>query len=233
MAYIKKGSDILLIEYDDVIRCTSYGILKFLITNKNTYKSVIKFEEFEDLDNKNLLRYCLQRVNKNILHSIMTKEARVEYDLDEMLLELETRDSIYFYKESSLDVYDLLSYFSSLQEVQSILIYSTDKHLAIPVELTEHLDLTPGNTPITYIYGDFMQCIEKYQPTSVMLSNLDYALQLRDTDMAVAISNTGYNMVYNTETKRFVIHPFIEHFSKEGFEYSYLTVKKLNDSYFD
>ena len=140
--------DCIFIEYEDLIRCPSYALLKFIIQYKDFYKDYFPMEELCQLSDEKLLRLCIQRRDKNIFKYLMTDE-NFPYE--------ETIDSIYdtngglFFDSKVLDV--VISMIGYLDEK-----FSGDIYIYYPIDdVRVHSDVNNlfGNNPkVHFIYGD-------------------------------------------------------------------------------
>jgi hypothetical protein len=92
--------DNIFIEYEDVIRCPSLSILNFIISFKDYYKDFFNMEYLESLDDKNKIRLCVQRTERNLFKYL---DSKGNFPSEETLATIYDNDATIFFKAQVLE----------------------------------------------------------------------------------------------------------------------------------
>lgn len=189
--------EIMLIEYNDVIKSVSTGIMKKLQRFESTYGDFINYRLIKGLDEKNLVRTSVTRTRKNILEFLTYDDS---FDFDESYNYLEELEDIYVTSPELkfCNVIDILRYEKA---VDTIYIFTDKYDQRVKLDLMGRFS---ENNKVKYAWGPITKIYEKYPNiTSFVLSDGEKVKELLDnTDIdyrEFMLAEYAYNMTMDKE----------------------------------
>lgn len=188
--------EIILIEYKDVIKCPSAGILELIKRQyKDDLKKLIDIRKLESMDFKNIQRFCIERPCKNILDYIKTNEFNTGTIYDALY---EAFDTIYM-ELPLMAMGDAVYVLSPQKFTKKIYIFSEEYDDKINYDIKERYFSLDN---VYYVAGklpDILHEIEK--PTSYIFSNINNVQTVIDLGKQeyteIMVAQYGYNYEVN------------------------------------
>jgi hypothetical protein len=191
--------EIILIEYKDVIKCPSAGVLKLIQDDyMDDLRGVINTKLLKEMDFKNLQRFAIERPCKNILDYIKTTDFDTNAVYDALYNAYDT-----IYMELPLMTIGKSLYFISQQKfTKKIYIYSEEYDKKIEFDIKENYCEMKN---IYYVAGDLSSIINSIEPvTSYIFADVDNVKTIMDLDKMeyteIMIGEYGYNYEIKNST---------------------------------
>lgn len=222
--------EIILIEYKDVIKCPSAGILNLIKKDyMNDLKGLINTKKLNLMDFKNLQRMAIERPCKNILDYIKVSD----FNTNEIYNALyNAYDTIYM--DLPLMVMGQSLYFISQQKfTKKIYIYSEEYDKKIEFDIKENYCEMKN---IYYVAGKLEDIINNIEPvTSYIFADVDNVKTIMDLDKIeyteIMVAEYGYN--YEIKNSTLVIKGGYEDMTYDKkFKIACFTPLKMDNSYF-
>jgi hypothetical protein len=191
--------EVLLITYEDIIKCPYPFLLNKIDTKLSPYyESFLDLEKFKGMDMDNLLRLCIQRSDIDIFKFL----AKEEFDTAGALKDLKDR---YFeiYKDSPLlKIGNSLGMMLSQKFTEKIYIYSEVYDIRIHLDVQENF---PDMERVNYVSGNFEAVLDKLEGiTTFIVNDIDYIVDIINKEKAeyanIMLASYGYNYFYNDDT---------------------------------
>lgn len=186
----------ILIEYKDVIKCPSAGMLQLI---KDEYiedmKDLIDTRKLQRMDFKNIQRYCIERPFKNILDYIKI----IDFNTDDIYNALYNNCNDLYEKLPLMIMGEAVFMLISQKFTKKIYIFSEEYDKKIEDDIIEKFG---EHKNIFYVAGSFADILNNIeQPTSYMLSDVDKVktiLKLNKQEYSeIMIAQYGYNYEIN------------------------------------
>lgn len=184
--------EIILIEYEDVIKCPSAGILELIKRQyEDDLKGLIDLDKINNMDFKNIQRFCIERPCKNILDYIKLQN----FNTDKIYKALyDAFDTIYM--ELPTMVMGNAVYVLSPQKfTKKIYIFSEEYDEKIEYDIKEKYYTEKNVFYVAGKFDDILDTIE--QPTSFILSDIDKVETIinkkKQKFTEILIAQYGYN----------------------------------------
>ena len=222
--------EIILVEYKDVVKCPSAGILNLIQRDyMNDLKDVINTKLLSRMDFKNMQRYAIERPCKNILDYIKT----TDFDTNTVYNALYNAfDTIYM--ELPLMTIGRSLYFISQQKfTKKIYIFSEEYDKKIEFDIKENY-CEMNN--IFYVAGDLPSILNSIEPvTSYIFSDVENVKTIMDLDKIeyteIMVGEYGYN--YEIKNSTLTIKGGYENMTYDKrFKIASFTPLQMDKSYF-
>ncbi len=191
-------AEIFFIMYEDIVKTIDPFILKAIKNNQilsESFKNIIRLDDFKDLDDNNLLRLCIQRTNQNILEYL----AKGKFDYDETYKTLKYSPSFFdIYKESELlEMGKNIQLMLNQKFTEKIYIYTEEYDIRVHLDIQETYN---NMEKINYVWGDFTKALQDLEGiTTIIINNVDYMFDIIQSGKSdyttVMIPMYGYNYV--------------------------------------
>lgn len=194
-----KRDEVVFVTYEDVIK-NPYPYLLNKIRNSlyEYYKDFLHIEYFKDLNEENLLSFCIQRSDIDIFKYL----EKGEFDTIGGLFELKNR-YMDLYKESQLlEVGKQLKFTKGQKFCKKIYVYSPRYDTRIHMDIQ---DIFEGDMEtVNYVTGDFVKVINDLNGiTAYIVNDLDYVIDIFEQKKAeycdIMLASYGYNFIYNED----------------------------------
>jgi hypothetical protein len=193
-----KRPEIIFITYDEVIKNPYPFLLKQILSKyKKNYENFIDLASIENMDDKNLMRFCVQRTNQNIFREL----AKVEFDYDKANDDLYSKFDDMFLNSSLLSMGKNIPFLLAQKFTKKIYVYTRnyDKRVHLDLEMNFH-----DMDKIKYVVGDFDEVISSLDGiTSYILNDANYIIPIiynkKIEYTTVLVANYGYNYAMNED----------------------------------
>ena len=173
------NSKALLIEYDDIMRASGFGLLQLLLSSDEG-SEIFDFDDILDYSFDELFEFYTNRKQRNILSNFnIFEDSGIEFDNDDEYYEI--TDKILDAEYSQLDVINMtkskLIMYKSVEEISKlsilnkIYVYSDKYYKFIDDDLKKNF-----SDKIVYVYGKLSDIIKERkipEDSTFILSNLD------------------------------------------------------------
>jgi len=222
--------EIILVEYKDVIKCPSAGVLSLIKEDyMDDLKGLINTNKLDLLDFKNIQRYAIERPHKNILDYIKIKDFDTKAVYDALYNAYDT-----IYMDLPLMTIGNSLYFISQQKfTKKIYIFSEEYDKKIEFDIKENYCEMKN---IFYVAGDLPSIIEAIEPvTSYIFADVDHVKTIMDLGKLeyteIMVAQYGYN--YEIRDSVLTIKGGYENMTHEKlFKIACFTPLVMDDSYF-
>lgn len=183
--------EIILIEYKDVIKCPSAGILSLIKHDyMNDLKGLIN-TKLNLMDFKNIQRYAIERPYKNVLDYIKIQD----FDTNAVYNALYNAYDTIYMDLPLMNIGNSLYFISQQKFTKKIYIFSEEYDKKIEFDIKEHYCEMKN---IYYVAGTLKDIINSIEPvTSFIFSDVDHVKTIMDEDKMeyteFMIAEYGYN----------------------------------------
>lgn len=184
----------IFLVFDDIFKSSSMAILKGIMIPemKENFKEVIDYTKFEFMNDDNLLRFCIQRTEENILKYIGTSDT---FDYDKMYDTMYSNLIDKYTPYISLRMVEVIAMAISTPQIKNVYVYSKNFDNEIQTELG--LLFNANTKKIKYVYGDLDKALIGKDITLFILPSMTYVNKLYSLNILhhkeVLIANYGYN----------------------------------------
>lgn len=198
LPHMQLKSDIIFMDYIDIIRTPWIGVCKFILDNKDVFENFFYLEKIPNTADK-VKAWSVIRNNVNPLYSF-TKD---DFDLDAMLIDIMNDiDDLYDSDETKCDMAHFVDAMSALPTTKAVYIYTPYYDSRIEYDIHEHFRYGP----IQYVYGEFFDIIQEVKPNTLFLNDISKVEALVTDNIELIKGSTLlvtkhlYNFTFNEET---------------------------------
>ena len=198
LPHMQLKSDIIFMDYIDIIRTPWIGVCKFILDNKDVFENFFYLENIPNTADK-VKAWSVIRNNVNPLYSF-TKD---DFDLDAMLIDIMNDiDDLYDSDETKCDMAHFVDAMSALPTTKAVYIYTPYYDSRIEYDLHEHFRYGA----IQYVYGEFFDVIQEVKPNTIFLNDISKVEALVTDNIELIKGSTLlvtkhlYNFIFNEET---------------------------------
>lgn len=191
-------SDIIFMDYIDIIRTPWVSVCKFILNNKQVFGDFFNLENIPNTADK-VKAWSVIRNNINPLYSF-TKD---DFVLDDMLIQIMNDiDDLYDSDETRCDMAHFIDAMSALPTTKGVYVYTPFYDSRIDYDLREHFRYGP----IQYVYGEFFDVIQEVKPNTLFLNDISKVEALVTDNMnlikgsTILVTKHLYNFTFNEET---------------------------------
>lgn len=228
--------DCIFIEYEDLIRCTSFAVLKFLLAYKDFYKDDFDMEYLSKLDDKKLMRLCVQRSEKNIL-KYLNNNAK-GFPCKETLASIYDNDAALFAKSQVLDLVPSMIHYLGEKYSGELFIYYPVNDSRVKIDIQ---NLFLKSEQVHFIYGNIFDWKEVIDNCNLFIvSSLELLTGMLESGYGEGreylLAYYGYNMDIDYKTGEVNCKFDYNLYAKEKglkFKFGMIQPLSMDQTYFD
>lgn len=227
--------DNIFIEYDDVIRCPSFAVLKFLTAYKDYYSDYFDMDYLCKLNDKNLMRLCIQRGNRNILTYL--NNSKDKFPADETLATMIDNDGSIFFNSQVLDIVHSMTHFIREPNSGDLYIYYPVNDIRVKTDIEA---LFANNPKVHFVYGNIFECKDVLENCNLFIvSSINIINGMLESPYGEGreylLANYGYNLKIDYKTGEVSTLFEYDKYLDEGKIFKFGTVNPLemDESYFN
>lgn len=229
--------DCIFIEYEDLIRCTSFTVLKFLIAYKDFYKDDFDMDYLSKLDDKKLLRLCIQRSDKNIL-KYLNKNTVQGFPCTETLASIYDNDAALFIKSPVLDLVPSMIHYLGEKYSGELFIYYPVNDVRVKLDIE---NLFHKSEQVHFIYGNIFDWNDVIDKCNLFIvSSLELLTGMLESGYGEGreylLAQYGYNMDIDYKSGMVDCKFDYNIYAKEKdlkFKFGMINPIAMDESYFD
>lgn len=222
--------EIMLIEYTDVIKCPSAGILNLIKKDYiNELKDLININKLNLMDFNNIQRYCIERPTKNVLDYIKVNP----FNTDTIYKALYNAYDTIYMDLPLMSIGDSVYFLSKQKFTEKIYIFSEEYDKKIEFDIKENYCELDN---VFYVAGDFKSIINSIEkPTSYILSDIDKVQTIIDENkiefVEIMVAQYGYNYCIDDSILK-IRGDYDKMMYDKNFKIASFTPLKMDDSYY-
>ena len=222
--------EIMLIEYEDVIKCPSAGILNLIKKDyMDELKDLINVSKLKLMDFNNIQRYSIERPTRNILDYIKVNQFNTETIYNALY---NAYDTIYM-DLPLMSIGDSVYFISKQKFTEKIYIFSEKYDKKIEFDIKENYCELDN---VFYVAGDFKSIINNIEkPTSYILSDIDKVQTIIDENMIefveIMVAQYGYNYCIDDSILK-IRGDYDKMMYDKNFKIASFTPLKMDNSYY-
>lgn len=200
--FLSSGSDIVFIDYIDIIRSPWPKICEFIHQNKADLEEFFNFEDIPT-DRRSALAWSLIRENVNGLYDFGTDD----YPFDDILLTAEDQIPDLYEDSELLEIGNFIDLIAARKTTKAVYLYTEFYDARIDHDINSHF--TEGK--IYYAYGEFSDIIEELKPTFFILNDISQvnALLAEHQDIVrdreILLTKHFYNFRIDTSDANYLV----------------------------
>lgn len=226
--------DNIFIEYEDVIRCPSLSVLNFIISFKDYYKEFFNVDYLESLDDKNKIRLCVQRTDRNLFKYL---DSKGNFPSEETLATIYDNDATVFFKAQVLDIVPSMIHYLSEPNSGDLYIYYPVNDIRVKKDIEA---LFARNPKVHFVYGNIFECQEVLEKCNLFIvSSVNIINGMLESEYGdgreYLLTNFGYNLKIDYENNKVeTIFDYDGYLDKEKiFKFGTLNPISMDQSYFN
>lgn len=160
---LNSNTDVVFIDYIDIIRSPWAKIFEFIHENKDDLEEFFNIEEIPT-NRRTSLAWSLIRENINGLYDF----GKDDYPFDDILLTAEDQIPDLYEDSELLEIGNFVDLIASRKTTKAVYLYTEYYDSRIDYDISSHF--TEGK--IHYVYGEFSEIIDEVRPTFFILNDV-------------------------------------------------------------
>lgn len=167
---------------------------------QDKFSTVLDYSKFLNLDFKNLIRLCVQRIDTNIFKYVAFDEFKETYDFDKLYKTIYDATEDLMLNSPELDFTHHLQFLASRQFIENIYIYSDNFDSRIQEDI--NMTFISNKNKFQYIYGDINEAVKKYKSDLYVFPDIDLIQVLKSNGILpkkeIMLAQYGFNFKLNS-----------------------------------